>query len=101
MTNLIATLQSLPPLIAALIGVGLGFGLGLAHFASLRRVVRLYTSGGPVGRTLVLHMSRFVLLFAGLGLLAFLGAPALIAGALGIVLARGLVLRQSREAEDG
>ncbi|MBN9671375.1 ATP synthase subunit I [Roseibium aggregatum] len=98
MMSLFAMLQSLPPAATALFGLVLGFALGLIHFASLRRVVDLYTGAAPVARALILHIARFVLVIAGLGLLAFLGALPLLAGALGILLARAAVLRLTREA---
>jgi|GEM_PF-1226929 len=97
MISLLAPLQTLSPALGGLFGLALGFALGLVHFASLRRVVRLYTEAAPLGRTLFLHLVRFVLVFAGLGLLAVMGALPLLAGGLGILLARAVVLRLGRE----
>ncbi len=92
-----AFLQTLSPVAGGLFGLALGFVIGFIHFASLKRVVRLYADAAPLGRTLFLHLIRFVLVFAGLGLLAFTGALPLLAGGLGILFARAAVLRLTRE----
>lgn len=89
----------LAPLTGALLGFCLGALLGLVHFASLHRVAALYSSGGPMGRALALQLGRFVLLVAGLSGLAFLGAVPLLSGALGLLVARGVILRRARAEE--
>lgn len=72
--------------------------LGLAHFASLRANARLFAGGGAA-RAFGLQALRFALLAAGLGGLARFGAAALLAGALGLLLARGAVLRRVAREE--
>jgi F1F0 ATPase subunit 2 len=83
------------PALTALLGLAAGVLLGLAHFGSLRWNVRLFTSGGG-RRALGAQLLRFALVFAVLAGLAKLGALPLLAGALGILLARQLVLRRVR-----
>jgi F1F0 ATPase subunit 2 len=74
------------------LGLAAGVLLGLIHFGSLWWNSRLYAGGGW-GQALGLQLLRFCLLLAVLGALAWLGASFLLAGALGLLLARGLVLR--------
>jgi len=80
--------------LAGRVFLGLAAGLlqGLIHFGSLWWNARLYTRGGWA-QALGLQLLRFCLLLAVLGTLAWLGAAFLIAGALGLLLARGLMLR--------
>lgn len=84
-------------LIAA--GFALGLGLGLIHFASLKRVAELYVGGGSLGRALGLQLLRLAILTGLLVLLARQGAAPLLAGALGIIVARWIVLRRARKGE--
>ncbi len=98
MMSLLEPLQTLSPVAGGLLGLLLGLVAGLAHFASLKRVVDLYAGGGPIARTVALHIARFALVIAVLVLLALMGALPLLAGALGIFIARALVLRFTREA---
>lgn len=79
----------------SLLGLMLGFAAGLAHFATLRKVTALYLTGGAPGRALALQLARLVLLTALLAGLALLGAGPLLAGALGVVLARAVILRRA------
>lgn len=76
----------------AFLGLFAGTLLGLFHFASLRANVRLYVEGGAV-RAVGIQILRFGLLVAVLAVLAKLGAVALLAGAAGLFIARGFVLR--------
>ena len=80
------------------LGLVLGFAAGLVHFASLRRVTELYLGGGSPARAVALQLVRFAGLGAVLALLAWLGAAPLIAGALGLTLARGVLLRRAGKA---
>ncbi len=84
------------PLLAAALALVLGFGVGVVHFASLRRVTALYLEGGPLARTIALQLGRLVLLGGLLVGLAMAGALPLLAGALGVLLARQAVLRRVR-----
>ncbi|MCA0942029.1 ATP synthase subunit I [Salipiger pacificus] len=86
------------PYTLAALALCLGFALGWAHFASLRRVTGLYLDGGPPWRALALQLGRLGLLAAGLLGLALLGTLPLLAGTLGLLLARQVVLRRARRA---
>ncbi|WP_319775346.1 ATP synthase subunit I [Breoghania sp.] len=97
MMPFLTSLQTLPPLAGGLFGLLMGLAAGALHFASLKRVVELYTGGGPIGPTLALHIARFALIVAVLVLLALIGALPLLSGALGILIARALVLRFTKE----
>ncbi|HCQ65069.1 MAG TPA: ATP synthase subunit I [Rhodobacteraceae bacterium] len=76
----------------------LGFAAGLVHFATLGRVTSLYLAGGSPAQAVGLQLVRLAALACVLILLAWLGAPALLAGALGVILARGVILRRARKA---
>jgi F1F0 ATPase subunit 2 len=95
--TMITALASLPPLAGAAIGLAVGLALGLAHFASLRRVTALYLDGGSPARAVALQLLRLALLAGLMLLLARLGAAPLIAGALGTILAREVILRRARK----
>lgn len=88
----------LDPIPAALLGAALGTVIGYAHFATLRLNVQLYLSGGGAARALALQALRIALLAGGLGALAWLGAPALLGGMAGILLARRIVVRRTESA---
>ncbi|MBE9636336.1 ATP synthase subunit I [Salipiger mangrovisoli] len=85
------------PYTLATLALCLGFALGLLHFASLRRVTSLFLGGNPAWRALGLQLARLTLLTAALAGLARLGALPLLAGTLGLLLARQAVLRHSRK----
>ncbi|MGI3166069.1 ATP synthase subunit I [Pseudooceanicola sp. 200-1SW] len=90
------------PAATALLAALLGLGLGVVHFASLRRVTDLYLGPGRApARALALQLARLALLVAVFVLLAGLGAYPLLAGAAGLVLGRALVLRRARAEERG
>ncbi|SDL24486.1 ATP synthase subunit I [Aliiruegeria lutimaris] len=89
------TLATLPPLALAALGFAAGLALGFAHFASLRRIVTLYLSGAAPARALALQLVRFAVLVAALAALARIGATPLLAGALGLLAARTVVLRRT------
>ncbi len=84
---------NLDPMTAVLAGLAAGALLGVVHFGSLRWNVRLYAGGGAVAAFGV-QILRFACTAAGLWALTRLGAPALLAGASGIVVARGVLLRR-------
>lgn len=75
-----------------ILGLVAGMLLGLVHFGSLWWNARLYAGGGWA-QALGLQLLRICLLIVVLGALAWLGASFLLAGALGLILARGFVLR--------
>ena len=74
---------------AAIFGLVVGFLLGLFHFRSLKVVVARMAGGNwPIA----LQILRFGILAAVFWGLALMGAHVLIAGLVGIMLARALVL---------
>lgn len=79
------------------LGLLLGLATGLVHFATLRRVTALYLAGTAPARALGLQLARLALVALVLAGLARLGAGALLAGALGLMLAREAVLRRARK----
>ena len=83
-------------LVAALPWLAAGFLLGLAFFATLGRTVALYANGRPVLAGLV-HAGRIAVMVCVLFAAVRFGASSLLATALGIVIARWLVLRRLRE----
>lgn len=104
LTELLTTLSALGPtgsqIGGALIGFTVGVLLGLIHFGSLWWNLRLLASAGAL-RALAVQLLRFALLAVVLAGLAKLGAAALLAGALGLLLARGLLLRRLGRAPSG
>jgi F1F0 ATPase subunit 2 len=94
---MIGELSHMPPAAGAVIGFLVGVALGLFHFASLRRVTALYLSGRDIWRALALQAARFAALLAVLVLLAHAGALPLLAGTLGLLVGRAIVLRQARK----
>ncbi|WP_333823044.1 N-ATPase subunit AtpR [Pinisolibacter sp.] len=86
----VTTLGS-PLLLAAAFAAGLA--LGLLHFASLRRIADVFAAGAA-GRALALQATRWVVLVAVLILFARQGALPLLLTALGLFVARAVVLRR-------
>ena len=82
----------------SLLGLAVGLVAGTLHFLTLRRGTALYLGGGSPARAIALQLARLALLTAVLAGLAWLGAAPLLAGALGVVAARHLVLRRGKEA---
>jgi F1F0 ATPase subunit 2 len=76
----------------------LGLVLGLAYFRLLRRSVERLAAGRGPAEAAVLALARVAAAVLVLWWLAGLGAPALLAGALGFLLARALALRSARRA---
>jgi F1F0 ATPase subunit 2 len=77
----------------AAIGVTAGWLAGLVHFSSLWWNTRLLVTE-RAGKALVVQLARLTLAAGTLAVLAWLGAVALLAGALGFLLARQLLLRR-------
>lgn len=88
-------LASHPAWFAAAIMTAFGIGLcvGLAHFGLLRQIASLFVAGGSVLRLIVLNGLRFIATGGLLYLTAHVGALPLCAALLGILAARGLVMR--------
>jgi len=93
LTELLSSLYPLGLAGSVLLGLAVGLLLGLAHFGSLWWNVGLLASGGAL-RALGLQLLRFTLLAGVLFGLAKLGAAALLGGGLGLLIARGLLLRR-------
>jgi F1F0 ATPase subunit 2 len=74
-----------------------GLVLGLLHFASLRRVADVFAAGAA-GRALALQAVRWVALVAVLILFAREGALPLLLCALGLLVARAVVLRREESS---
>jgi F1F0 ATPase subunit 2 len=87
----VAALHAKP--LSALFGLAVGALLGLAHFGSLWWNTRLYADGNFF-RAFAVQSGRFGLLIVILAALAKIGAAGLLGGALGLVFARGLLLRR-------
>ncbi|MCJ2185609.1 N-ATPase subunit AtpR [Novosphingobium beihaiensis] len=73
----------------------LGLVLGFVHFGTLASVSEDYLNG-RTGRAVAVHLLRMAVMAAVLFALVKLGAIPLLAGALGIVIARAVVLRRAR-----
>ena len=78
--------------------LGIGVLAGWAHFALLRWNAGLYLRPAGLGWAIGLQLLRLVLLGAVLAMLAREGALPLLTGALGVLLARRLVLRRTTGA---
>jgi F1F0 ATPase subunit 2 len=81
------------PIAGAVFGLAAGALLGLAHFGSLWWNTGLYARGGAAA-ALVIQLARFAVLGLVLAGLAHLGAMPLLAGALGLIAVRHLVVRR-------
>jgi len=83
------------PTLARDVAIGLAAGClaGLVHFSSLWWNTRLLMTK-RAGNALALQLSRLALAAGTLGILAWLGAAALLAGALGFLLARQLLIQR-------
>jgi hypothetical protein len=75
-----------------------GLAGGAAHFALLRQNMRLYLAGGNLAHALILQALRFAVTAALLGFAALHGAMSLLLAALGVALARLLVLHATAPA---
>ncbi|WP_118138650.1 ATP synthase subunit I [Oceanicella sp. SM1341] len=82
-------------LLPGLGGLLAGFLLGLVHFGGLRHNTRLYMQG-RAGAGIALQLGRLALVAAGFTGLALLGPVPLLAGTLGLLAARRVVLRRTR-----
>jgi F1F0 ATPase subunit 2 len=74
-----------------------GFLLGLLYFQCVWWNARRLASGGRLSTTLALSLGRFVLLGLCLALASLEGALPLLAMALGVLIARPMVMRGVRE----
>ncbi len=74
-----------------------GLGLGLAYFRSLRTSADLLVRGGHPLLGLALAFGRLACLGAGLYLAALAGGLALLAALAGILWAKAVILRSTRD----
>lgn len=81
------------PLLAGVLAAGIA--LGLLHFGSLRAISRDYLGSHPV-RAFALQLVRMAIMAGMLFGLARLGAADLLAGALGVLIARAWVIGRVR-----
>ena len=84
--------MDLAPIVTAPLGAALGF----AYFHALRLNARLYVTGGPLWRPVVLHLVRIVGVVLSFVLIAPFGAGALLGALAGFVAARLIVVRPER-----
>ena len=82
--------------IAAAFGLSTGFVIGVTHFASLRWNTRLFVNGSAV-RAVVVALARIVGAAGVLATLMLLNPFAALAGGIGFLAARLLMLRRSGE----
>ena len=87
------TAQAAPLALQLTFGAAAGGVAGLAYFMALRWNVALFERGATP-RAILLVVTRFALLSAFFVALAQLGAPALLAAALGLLAARRVTLRR-------
>jgi len=73
-----------------------GIALGIAYFASLRRVAEIYAEGHVRWRGIVLHVARIVVLVGALVGAATFGALPLLAAAGGVLIGRVIVMARTR-----
>ena len=71
-----------------------GAALGAFHFATLARVTNMLMDGRLTA--VFLQVGRFAIMAAALWIAARQGAPVLLAGAIGIMAGRALILRRAR-----
>lgn len=77
----------------ALLGAAAGYGAGLLHFRSLRRVAEGIVAGRK--RAVTLQLARLGALGLFLALCALIGAAALLGATLGLMLARRIALAEA------
>lgn len=81
-----------------LLHLATGFGVGLLYFRGLWLNARMFVSGDRVAAAIALGLARFGLLGGLLTLASLEGALPLLATALGVLIARPLVMRRVKEA---
>ena len=90
-------MTSMMPLLGvALPAFAVGAVAGGAFYASLWWNTRLFLAGGPPARAFAVQLLRLGLLGGVLALVATQGAAALLAAALGVLVARTVTLRRVR-----
>lgn len=93
LTTLAESLAAVPGA-APMLGFVAGLVLGAIHFASLRLNTDLFVEGGRAWLAALLLVGRFALLLVVLAALALLGALPLLCAALGLLVARSLIIKR-------
>ena len=75
-----------------------GFGLGMVYFNAIWWNARLFAEGGRLRTTIALIVGRLVLLGGLLAMASLEGALPLLTMALGVLIARPIVMRGHRKA---
>lgn len=75
----------------ACLSLAAGVVLGLVHFFGLYANTRLYLRPGRAAKAIVLQVGRIAFTTAGLGAMAHVGPPALLAAFAGFLIARPAV----------
>lgn len=78
--------------------VAAGLGLGMLYFGALWWSARLFSDTGRLRTVLAVAAARFAMLGGALALASHEGASPLLEMALGILVARSVVMRRAREA---
>ncbi|WP_454918888.1 N-ATPase subunit AtpR [Xanthobacter sediminis] len=94
LADIFPAVPRLGPLAGAALGLGGGLAAGAAYFATLWWNTQLYLSGGRALLAILIQAARFALLLVALAALALFGALPLLMGAVGLLIARTLVLRR-------
>ncbi|MFG1393536.1 N-ATPase subunit AtpR [Xanthobacter agilis] len=94
MASLLPAMPELSPLAGAALGLGVGLVAGGAYFTALWWNTQLYLAGGRALVAIALQAARFALLLGAMAALALLGALPLLMGAVGLLIARTLVVRR-------
>lgn len=76
------------------LGLILGALAGTVHFGSLWWNARLFAAPGSMAKAFVIQIGRFAVLVAVFALLSRLGALPLLSGALGLLIARQVVMKR-------
>jgi F1F0 ATPase subunit 2 len=92
------TLPGWAALLALAIHLAAGIALGVLYFRGLWWDVRRLTGDGRVITTIALMIGRYVLLGGLLALASLEGALPLLMMALGVLIGRSVVMRNTREA---
>ena len=95
-----ALLQTLPPWAYALIlaaNLLAGYGVGRLYFLALWRSARGFTAGGSIIVLVALSVGRLAVIGTALTLASFEGALPLLSAAGGVLIARAVALRRSRQ----
>lgn len=75
-----------------------GTGIGILYFHGVWRTTQRLASGNGIIRTIGLTLGRFAALGGVLFVVSLEGAPPLLVTALGVLIARAIVIRQTKEA---